>query len=137
MLKLATLIGLTLADSGWTVLFLNVYRRLFVEAYFPLIQKLLVIGIWIYVGIQMCPAAQSRDRSPIGWYFIGLFAFYIPFAIIGFVPPALMLILMKYGMEITSRVFEGVGIAAFFSGVAVGFNCLHRAKLAAARPHSI
>lgn len=85
----------------------------------------------------MCPAARSRDRNLIGWYFIGLFAFYIPFAIIGFVPPVLMLILMKNGMEIPSRVFDGVGSAAFFLGVAVGLNCLHRAKLAAAKPRGV
>ena len=104
------------------------------ETYIPVIRKILVIGIWIYVGIQMCPAAQSRDRNPILWYFVGLFAFYIPFAIIGFVPPVLMLILMKNGTEIASSVFNGVGITAFCLGVSVGFACLHRAKTVAAAP---
>ncbi|MBL8869809.1 MAG: hypothetical protein JNK90_08435 [Planctomycetaceae bacterium] len=107
------------------------------EDYLPIIRKILVIGIWIYVGIQMCPAAQARDRNPLWWYFVGLFAFYIPFAIIGFVPPALMLILMKNGVPIPTRLFDGVGVAVFFLGFAAGLHCLQRAKLAASKPRSV
>lgn len=104
------------------------------ESYFPIIRRILVIAIWIYVGIQMCPAAKSRGRNPAAWYFVGLFAFYIPFAIIAFLPPVLMLLLMKRGVDIPSSLFNGGGIAAFCLGVSVGLNCLHRAKLRAAAP---
>ena len=107
------------------------------ETYFPLIRKTFVIGLWIYVGIQMCPAAQSRERNPVLWYFIGLLAFYIPFAIIGFAPPVTMLILMKNGTEIATSVFHTVGIFAFTVGVGVGLASLHRMKnLASAPPRS-
>ena len=104
------------------------------ETYIPVIRKIFVIGIWIYVGVQMLPAARSHNRNPVLWYIIGLFAFYIPFALIGFVPPVLMLIAMKNGTEIASSVFNGVGITVFCLGISVGFACLHRAKAVAAAP---
>ena len=91
----------------------------------------LVIGVWIYIGVQMVPAANSRDRNPVLWYIIGLFAFYAPFAIIGFAPPVLMLIAMKNGIYIPSTIFDTIGISVFFLGVSVGFVCLNRAKAAA------
>ena len=104
------------------------------ETLIPIIRKVLVIAIWVYVGFQMLPAARATDRNGLLWYFIGLFSFYIPFAIIGFAPPVLMLIAMKNGVEIPSTVFNYVGIGCFCLGVSVGFACLHRAKRAASTP---
>ena len=104
------------------------------ELEFYMIRKIFVIGIWIYVGIQMVPAAQSQNRNPVLWYFIGLFGFYIPFAIVGFLPPVVMLILMKNGIDIASGVFQGVGTIAFGLGVSVGFAGLHFAKTNAEAP---
>ena len=79
------------------------------------------MGIWVYVGFQMLPAARSTRRNGLVWYFIGLFSFYIPFAIIGFAPPVLMLIAMKNGTEIPTSVFDYTGIACFCLGIAAGF----------------
>ncbi|TWU50674.1 hypothetical protein Poly51_39670 [Rubripirellula tenax] len=104
------------------------------DTFIPVIRKILVIGIWIYVGYQMLPAARSTDRNGFLWYFIGLFSFYIPFALIGFVPPVLMLIAMKNGVAIPSAVFNTVGVGAFSLGVTAGFACLHRARSAALAP---
>lgn len=101
------------------------------ETFLPLIRKLLVLGVWVYVGYQMLPAARSTDRNGFIWYFVGLFAFYIPFLLIAFMPPVLMLIAMTNGMEIPSSFFNAVGIVAFFLGVSAGFACLNRAKTAA------
>ena len=85
------------------------------ETLIPIIRKVLVIGIWVYVGFQMLPAARATDRNGLLWYFIGLFSFYIPFAIIGFAPPVLMLIAMKNGVEIPSTVFNYVGICLLYT----------------------
>lgn len=105
-----------------------------VENWVHVIRKMLVIGIWIYVGYRMLPAAQSGNRNRLLWYFIGLFSFYIPFAIIGFGPPVLMLIAMKNGLTIPSSVFDSVGVTVFFVGVSVGIASLHWSCRFAARP---
>lgn len=102
------------------------------ETLIPIVRKILVIGIWVYVGYQMLPAARSTDRNGFLWYCIGLFSFYIPFAIVGFAPPVLMLIAIKNGIEIPHAVFDFVGVGCFCLGVSAGFACLHRAKRAAA-----
>ena len=96
-----------------------------VESWVPLVRKILVICIWIYVGYRMLPAAESGNRNRLLWYFIGLFAFYVPFTIIGFGPPVLMLIAMKNGLTIPSSVFDLVGGTMFFVGVSAGIAALH------------
>ena len=101
------------------------------ENYVPLIRKLVVVGIWIYVGIQMVPAARAGERNALLWFFIGLFAFYIPFSIIAFSPLVLMLIAQVNGIE-TSRVYHLVGFVAFCLGLSVGDACLRRVKAKAA-----
>ncbi len=97
------------------------------ETYIPLIRKLVVIAIWVYVGMEMIPAARKGDRSALVWYFFGLFAFYIPFSIIAILPQLLMLIAMAKGFDL-SGVFDTVGFMAFCAGLYVGFACLQRVK---------
>jgi hypothetical protein len=105
------------------------------EEYFGVLRKCMVIGIWIYVAIQMWPAAESRDRSPFLWFLIGLFAFYIPFAMVGFLPPVLLLMLqVRTGMTISDSVFSAVGVGAFVAGVTLGIACLRYARNHAAAP---
>ncbi len=76
----------------------------------------------------MCPATQSRDRNPFLWYFIGLISFYIPFAVVGFVPPVLILMLMKRGMEIPASFFDLLGVASFLLAVILGLAYLDHVK---------
>ena len=101
------------------------------ETLFPVFRKILVLGIWIYVGYQMLPAARSTNRNGFLWYVIGLLSFYIPFSLIGFIPAMLILIAMKNGFDIPSWVFDTVGVVAFFGAVFMGLACLQRAKMAA------
>ncbi|MDX1930026.1 MAG: hypothetical protein SFV81_26095 [Pirellulaceae bacterium] len=106
------------------------------EDYLPVIRKLVVIGIWIYVGIQMVPAARMGERNAFLWYFLGLFAFYIPFLIIAFLPLVLMLMAQVNGIE-TSGIYHWVGFVAFCLGLSVGDTCLRRVKAVAATPKSV
>ena len=103
------------------------------ETWIPVARKILVIGIWIYVGYQMLPAASSTKRNGCLWYFIGLFSFYIPFAVIGFMPPVVMLLLMKRGVQIPRGVFDGIAGTMFILAVSAGVACLHWARRLAAR----
>lgn len=105
------------------------------EEYVGFLRKCVVVGIWIYVAVQIWPAAESRDRSPVLWFFIGLFAFYIPFAVVGFLPPILLLILqVRAEVLISDSLFNAVGVGSFVAGVTLGLACLRYARDCAARP---
>jgi len=106
------------------------------ESYLPVIRKLVVIGIWIYVGIQMVPAARSGERNAFLWYFLGLLAFYIPFLMIAFLPLVLMLMAQVNGID-TSGIYPWVGFVAFCLGLSVGDACLRRVKAVAAKPKGV
>ncbi len=105
------------------------------EEYVGVLRKCIVIGVWIYVAIQMWPAAESRDRNPFLWFLIGLFAFYVPFTVVGFLPPILLLIFqVRTGIPISDSLFGTIGMVAFIAGVTSGFACLRYARDRAAAP---
>lgn len=105
------------------------------EEYIGLLRKCVVIGIWIYVAMQMWPAAESRDRSPFLWFVIGLFAFYIPFALVGFFLPALLLILqVRMEIPMSNKLFDAFGVVSFVAGVTLGLASLNHARARAAAP---
>ena len=98
------------------------------ETWVPIARKLVVISIWLYVGYQMIPAARAAGRNPVRWYCVGLLAFYIPLAAIGFGVPALMLIAINSGVGVFAEHFDRFGTAFFAFGAVFGFASLGRAR---------
>ncbi len=105
------------------------------EEYLPVLRKLIVIGIWIYIGMQMVPAARDGERNAFVWFFIGLIAFYVPFFAVAIIPPTLMLMAMAQGFDVGSY-YNAVGFIAFAAGISVGLGCLEKARKKAAVPAS-
>ncbi len=102
-----------------------------------------------YCGDDICIAGAATDGEPkpmprfLKPAYVGgdsvtahmiQFLSVFPFAIIGFVPSVLMLILLKNGTAIAASVFNGIGITALCLGGSVGIACLHRDKTFAAAP---
>lgn len=92
---------------------------------FPIIRKLIVIGLWVYVGYVIVPSAKISGRSPFLWYFAGVASLFLPIVLIYAIGSAIVLP-ARHSLDLSPEVV-GVLLMCFWAlGGFAGFTCLSR-----------
>ncbi len=94
----------------------------------PVIKRLIVLGLWVYIGFVIVPAANRSGRSGVLWYFAGLASFYLPLVLI-YAGGAAIVLPARHRFELSGDAVRIAMMAVWALAGFAAFICLHRLRL--------